>query len=285
MNAGATLLDIPAAPRERSRPPVLLLVAATTALIMVAFALVAPALAPGSVSATVGPAYAPPSSSTPLGTDVLGRDLLTRLLHGGRPLVLVAVGATALATVFGAGVGIASALLPSAAASGVQRILDVLIVAPPILVLLLLAAAFPARDATILAAALVTLAPRQARLVRAMTLEVAASTYVEIARARGDRLVSVLWRDVLPNVVRPLSTEVGLRFSTALHLAGTAGFLGLGAGPPATNWGRMVAENITGVPVTLLPVLLPSLLLIVLAVSVNLTCSELGGYQRSVVPR
>jgi peptide/nickel transport system permease protein len=111
---------------------------------------------------------------------------------------------------------------------------------------------------------------------RAAVERVVHTGYVELAMARGDGWWRVLRNDIAPNIAGPLLSEAGLRFGAALYLSATAGFLGLGAGAPAANWGRMVAENLPGARLAVWPFLAPALLLVLLSVAVNLLADELA---------
>ncbi|MQA07845.1 MAG: ABC transporter permease subunit [Pseudonocardiaceae bacterium] len=234
-----------------------------------ALALLGPLFA-GQPAEQVGGPYQGSSWPHPLGTDGLGRDVLDRVLHGGRVVVGLAVGATALATAGGLVLGVALGSVRHRAGELLMRVVDVLLVLPPILLLLLLATGLPGSDlAVLLAVALVT-TPTTTRVVRAATHRVARADYVDVARARGDGWWHILRRDVLPAIARPVLAESGLRFVTAVYLTATAGFLGLGQPAPAANWGRMVAENLDGATLTMSPFLAPAVLLVLFTVSVNL---------------
>ncbi|NJA58764.1 ABC transporter permease [Streptomyces sp. NEAU-H3] len=256
-----------AVPRPRAVLPWL---AAAVALLVLGLALLGPFLAPHDPRARVGAAYGGPAPGLPLGTDALGRDVLSRVLCGGRRMVLTAGGATLLTSAVGGAAGVLAGLLPARVGEGVQRLFDVLAVVPPLLLVLVLAAGFPGSDlATVLAVVLAT-APFSVRVLRAATTRVVSTGYVETARARGDGALRVARHDILPNLAGTALTEAGLRFVASLHLAATAGFLGLGGSGAAPDWGRMVSENLAGASLTVLPFLLPTLLLVTLAVCVGL---------------
>lgn len=250
--------------------------AGASAAAVAAVALLGPLVADGSPTAQVGMPFTGPGPDHPLGTDVLGRDVLVRLLHGGWVVVGLAVGATVLATVVGALAGVLAALAGARAGERVVRVLDLVAVMPPLLLLLLLAAGFPGSDVAVLVAVGVTTAPFSARVVRAAAAEVVSRGYVETAQARGDSRVQVLIRDIAPNIAGPVLADTGLRFVAAVYLCSTAGFLGLGRGAPHANWGRMVAENIGGASLTVWPFVAPALVLVVFAVAVNLLADSVS---------
>lgn len=244
--------------------------------LLVAASLLGPALVGGSVSAQVGLPFEAPTSAHLLGTDVVGRDVLTRLAHGGLPVVALALGGTLLASLVGVAVGVAAALSRGRAGELTVRVVDGFGVLPAVLLMLVLATGFPGSDLAVLAAVAVVGVPFSVRVVRAAAQQIAASGYVEVALARGDRRSAVIRRDVLPNIVRPVLADAGLRFSAAVHLTAAAGFLGLGRSAPAPSWGRMVDENAPGVALTVWPFLAPVLALVVLSVSVNILTDRLA---------
>lgn len=247
--------------------------AATAAVALLA--VLGPLLATGSPTQPVGIPYDTPSSAHLLGTDVLGRDVLVRVLHGGYLVVGLAVAATLLATALGVAVGVLSTLVSRRAGELAMRVLDLFVVVPALLLLIVLAAGFPGSDLALLAAVVITTAPFSARVVRAAAQQLSGRGFVEVALARGDGRLRVLRHDILPNIAGPVLADAGLRFVGAVYLTATAGFLGIGRGAPAANWGRMVAENISGAALAVLPFLVPALLLVVFGVAVNLLADEL----------
>lgn len=247
------------------------------AVLVLGVAVIGPFAAPGSATAQVGIPFAGPDAHHLLGTDALGRDLLARVLHGGWIVVALAAGATVLATAAGVGIGVTAGLAPRRVAGLLLRVTDVVAIVPAILIMLVFAAGFPGDDLAVLAAVALTTVPFSARVNSAATRTVAASGFVEIARGRGDSGWQVLRHDILPNIAGTVLTDAGVRFVAAVHLTATAGFLGLGRGAPAPNWGRMVQENLSGLSLAPLPVLVPALLIAVLAISVNLLADDLAG--------
>ncbi|SMC73746.1 ABC transporter permease [Kibdelosporangium aridum] len=244
--------------------------ATAVALLVVLVAVIGP-LFGDAPNATVG---APFGHSGLLGTDVLGRDVLARVLHGGLAVVGLAAGATLVTVIVGAGVGMLLGLAGDRLSELTTRVIDLVLVFPPLLVMLVLAAGFPGSDLAVMVAVALTTVPFSVRVVRAATQKVAATGYLRIARARGDSVAQLIRYDVLPNVRGVVLADSGLRFVTAVYLTSTAGFLGLGRGAPAANWGRMVSENLPGITLSPWPVLAPALLLVAFGVSVNLL---LGG--------
>ncbi|MFI9169293.1 ABC transporter permease [Streptomyces lincolnensis] len=245
------------------------------ALLLTALALAGPWLAPHAIDAPVTAPYAEPGGDAPLGGDQLGRDVLSRLLAGGRELVvtslLVAVLVTALAAVLGA----VSALRP-AVGRIVERTADVLMLLPAVLGILLITLSWPGGGRfAVVTASVVLGVPYAVRLVAGAAAPVAASGYVEAAAVGGERLWYLVVREVLPNLRATLLALFGLRFVAAVYLVATAGFLQVGPQPPAADWALMIRENSGGIVLNPWAVLAPSIAIGLLAMSVNLAAAAL----------
>jgi peptide/nickel transport system permease protein len=245
------------------------------ALVLVALAVAGPWLAPHAVDAPVAIPYAEPGGAALLGGDQLGRDVLSRLLAGGRELIgtslLVAVLVTGIAAVLGA----VSALRPRVGLV-VERSADVLMLLPTALGILLIALSWPGGGRlAIIAAAVVMGVPYAVRFAAGAAAPVAASGYVEAAAAGGERLWHLVVREVLPNLRTTLLALFGLRFVAAVYVVATAGFLQVGPQPPAADWALMIRENAPGILLNPWAVLAPSAVIGLLAMSVNLAASAL----------
>ncbi|WP_228924731.1 ABC transporter permease [Streptomyces sp. DH7] len=262
----------PGTPRYR-RPP--LLTCAGTLLLLL-LALLGPLVAPYSPTAQLAAPFQPPDGRFLLGTDVLGRDVVSRVLGGGRSIVLTALAGTAVAGTIGMAVGVLAAMVSRRLGDLLVRCVDALAVVPALLVVLVLAAGFPGSDAALVAAVALATAPFSTRILRAAGDTVLSSGYVEAALARGDTRRAVLRHDVLPNIAGPALMDTALRLVASLHLTATAGFLGLGEGGAAPDWGRMVSENVPGATLAATPFLAPALLLVGLSVCVGLLAGRLA---------
>jgi peptide/nickel transport system permease protein len=242
---------------------------ATAVGAVLALALLGPWLAPGSPTAPVGGPFAAADAGLPLGTDLLGRDVLARVLDGGRALVLQAVAATLLGSAVGLTVGTwAGVAVHTRAARIAVRAVDALAALPALLLLLVLGAGVPGSDAAVAVGIAIVSIPFSVRVIREAAAHLAATDYARDAHSRGESWAARLRYDVLPGLAPVALAEAGIRFVAATQLAATAGFLGLGGGAPAANWGRMVQENSAGIASNPLPVLVPAGLLVVLAVGV-----------------
>ncbi|WP_108932846.1 ABC transporter permease [Streptomyces ardesiacus] len=258
---------------HRRRPP--LLTGAGTLLVLL-LALLGPLAAPHSPTSQLAAPFHQPDGRFLLGTDVLGRDVLSRVLSGGRTIVLTALAGTAAAGAIGTAVGVLAAMVSRRLGDLLLRCIDALAVLPALLIVLVLAAGFPGSDAALVAAIALATAPFSTRVLRAAADTVLSSGYVEAALARGDTRRAVLRHDVLPNIAGPALTDTALRLVASLHLTATAGFLGLGPGGATPDWGRMVSENVPGATLAVTPFLAPALLLVLLSVCVGLLAGRLA---------
>ncbi len=186
--------------------------------------------------------YKAPSLAHWLGTDQYGRDILSRLLMGGRATVLMAVAATILGTVIGAVVGTTSSFLGGRADEFIMRTVDAIMAIPSLLFALLIVNLLGASTSNALMAVAIAFAPGMARITRAVGLTIRKQDYVSAAMSRGESARYIVMREMLPNVIAPVIVEMTIRVSFAIMLFATLSFLGLGAQPPATEWGLMVSE-------------------------------------------
>jgi peptide/nickel transport system permease protein len=248
-------------------------------VLVVGVALIGPLVASHAIAEPIGAPGDAPRSGAPLGTDYLGRDVLSRSLHGGISVLWVAFVTTALVYLVGVTVGMIAGLSRSLVDPIVMRIVDVFLVFPPLMLLLLLFAGAGTGVGVLIIGIVLVLAPGVARLVRTATLEVSTNAYIEAAVARGERTFALMRREVLPNIAPSIIADVGVRFAAVIILAASVNFLGLGTKPPAANWGLMIAENLAVVATNTWSVLGPAIMLALLTISVNL----LGdGYSRSL---
>ncbi|MFF2523471.1 ABC transporter permease [Streptomyces liangshanensis] len=258
---------------RRSRLPYL---AGSGALLVLLLAVLGPLVAPHSPTEQLAAPFRRPDGQFLLGTDVLGRDVVSRVLGGGRTIVLTASAGTAVAGAVGLSAGVLAALVSRTLSDLLIRCVDAFAVLPALLVVLVLAAGFPGSAVALVAAVALATAPSSTRVLRAAADSVLGSGYVEAALARGDPRRAVLRHDVLPNIAGPALTDTALRLVASLHLTATAGFLGLGPGGAAPDWGRMVSENLPGATLAAAPFLAPALLLVLLSVCVGLLAGRLA---------
>lgn len=180
------------------------------------------------------------SPGHPLGTDDLGRDELARLVHGARPLLLVAFAATVLAAALGTAVGLLAGYAGGPVEQVLMRLVDLALAFPSILLVILLVAAAGPGTTSLVVGVGVSLAPGLARLARALTAREAARDYVVAARLGGTRGPRVLLQEILPNIAGPMVAQVVMTLSVAAGFAAGLSYLGLGIQPPTPDWGYMV---------------------------------------------
>jgi len=217
-----------------------------------------------------------PSWSHWAGTDQYGRDVLARVLYGGRYALGVSVTATILTVALGTVIGCAAALRGGWFDDVLGRVLDAVLSVPPILVLLVVVTALGTGPAVIVLAIAVVYVPQVVRVVRGAALAVVPADYVTAARARGESTWSILRREILPNITDVVCVEFAMRASWVVLLISSLSFLGFGADPPTPDWGLMVAENRTAITVVPMASLAPIIALATLVVGLNLAADGLS---------
>ena len=214
--------------------------------------------------------YKPPSAQFWLGTDQYGRDILSRLLHGARATVLLAMAATALGTLVGAVIGTVSAFLGGRSDEAIMRTVDAIMSIPSLLLALLIVNLLGKSSINALLAIALAFVPGMARVTRSVALAVRKQDYVNAAIARGESAGFIVGREMLPNVIAPIIVEMTIRVAFAVMLFATLSFLGLGAQPPASEWGLMVAEARRFMHLSAWMILWPSLAVALVAIGFNL---------------
>ncbi|MBN8888911.1 MAG: DNA-directed RNA polymerase subunit alpha [Rhodospirillales bacterium 70-18] len=247
-------------------------------LFWAAMAAFGPLLAPhadgGVMSAQVFDAA---SRAAPLGTDYLGRDMLTRILIGARYTVGVAAVATGLASLVGTTLALCAATVGGWTDAVLSRLLDALISLPSLLFALVVVASVGSSIPMLVATAAVIYVPGAYRTVRALAVNIVAMEFVKVARARGEGTLYLMRAEILPNIVLPVLTDFGLRFIYVVLLLSGLSFLGLGIQPPYADWGSLVRENIEGLAYGAPAVIMPALAIATLTIGVNLLVDGLAG--------
>jgi len=206
-------------------------------------AALAPLAAPYSPDATgLGESFAPPSPAHPFGLDQLGRDVLSRIIWGGRISFVTGLSATAVALAVGVTVGVVSAYFGGVVDLTVQRAVETVNVFPSLVFALLLVAMFGQSTVNIVAAIAVSMAPGMVRLVRAAVLSVRAMPYVDAAHALGAGDLRLMARHILPNIAGPVMVMATLAVGGAITAEASLAFLGVGGSPTSPSWGRMLAQ-------------------------------------------
>lgn len=244
----------------------------------VLLALFGPLLAPfGLNEQNAAVARQAPSAAHWFGVDHLGRDVFSRVLHGARDIFLLSGGGALLAVAAGLSIGLFSGYLGGWVDELIMRLFDGLLAIPALLLaLLLLGLNRDARSsANVVLVLVVVYTPIVARVVRSVTLAVKNLSYIEAARAQGERLPRLLFREILPAVLPALAVEAALRFSYAIFLVASLGFLGVGIQPPSPNWGLMVKEARPFVTQTPWALYYPAGAIALLVIAANLTAEGL----------
>jgi peptide/nickel transport system permease protein len=273
---------IPAGPplSRRRRPIVLLARRAlrlgrtktglTLVLVIVGIAFFGPFFAPHAPEAFVGLPYSPPSADALLGTDNLGRDVLSRFLWGGRSILGLSIAATAIGLALGIAVGLIAAYSRSLLDDVLMRGMDVVLAFPSIvLALVAVATVGPQLWLLVLVVGLTT-APRVARVTRGASVEIVERDFVQAAEAVGARRSKILMGEILPNVTSPLLVEASLRLTYSIGLIAGLSFLGFGVQPPAADWGLMINENRQGLTIQPWGVVMPVLAIALLTIGTSL---------------
>ena len=206
-------------------------------------ALFAPWLAPFPEAEIVGPSYQPWAAPYWLGTDALGRDVLSRLIYGARNTVGIALLTTILAFLLGATMGLLAATTGGWFDTIASRIVDVLMAIPALIFALLILTITGTSVIALVLVIAVLDSTRVFRLSRAVAQGILTMDYIEVARMRGEGLGWIVRREVLPNAAAPLIAEFGLRFCFVFLFISALSFLGLGLQPPTADWGSMVRDS------------------------------------------
>jgi peptide/nickel transport system permease protein len=241
--------------------------------IIVVFALMAllgPFIAPYGESQVVGDVWQPFSAQFPLGTDSLGRDILTRLLYGASRTIGVALAAALLSFAIGMSLGFLAAVVGGWIDHALSRAIDTLMAIPTLIFALVVLSVLPPSVIVLVLVIAILDSTRVFRLSRAVAMDVAVMDFVEVARLRGEGLGWVITREVLPNTLPPLIAEFGLRFCFAFLFLSSLSFLGLGIQPPAADWGGMVRDNANAISFGLIVPLIPAAAIAILTIGVNL---------------
>jgi len=236
---------------------------------VVLVAVIGPFVTPYSPDQSVTLPFSGPSAQYLLGSDQLGRDVLSRVLAGGWELLLMALAATACGVVIGAAAGVSAAYLRGRIDGLIMRTVDVLLAFPQLVFALLLVSIIGPKIWLIIVAVGFTHAPAVARVLRSAALEISERDYVKSVELQGVRPVKVMSNEILPNLVSPLMVESGLRFTYSIVLMAGLAFLGFGLPPPAPNWGYMIQENRIGLSLNVWAVAVPVILIALLTIGIN----------------
>ncbi|MBW4436973.1 MAG: ABC transporter permease [Pleurocapsa minor GSE-CHR-MK-17-07R] len=255
---------------EIARRP-LSLIGLVLVVFFIVLALLAPVIAPYNFDQIIrGAARQAPSAEHVFGTDMLGRDIFSRVVYGSREILAIPAATTALSLIFGASIGLFIGFRGGWVDSIISRVLDALLSIPALLLALVMLATVGSSPGGIIAVIVLLYTPIVARVTRSSVLSVRSTGYVEAARLRGESLGYILFQELLPAVLPALIVEGALRFSYAIFLTASLGFLGLGVQPPSPDWGRMVNEARDSFRITPWSLWFPTGAIALLIIGVNL---------------
>lgn len=242
-------------------------------------AILAPYVTPHGISDIVDTDYfGPMSLQFPLGTDYLGRDMLSRILFGARYTVGISLAATLIACTIGVTLGMAAAVTGGWFDAALSRFVDALSSIPSKLFALVAVAGVGSSIPVLMLILGIIYTPGSYRFARALAVNVNTTDFVTVARIRGEKLSYLIRAEILPNIIGPVLADVGLRFVFIVLLLSGLSFLGLGVQPPFASWGRMLAEGRTYIASAWWIITFPGIALMLTVLAVNLLGDWLRDY-------
>ncbi len=266
--------------RRQTRPLTLLLrrslrqrrtqIGVALVFLLVGTAVIGPLFAPHAPAAFAGAPYAHPSSGALLGTDNLGRDVLSRFLWGGRSILGLSAAATAIGLLLGVSIGLLAAYSRGLLDDILMRGMDVILAFPSIVLALVAVATVGPKLWLLVLVVGLTTTPRVARVTRGASLEIVERDYVHAAQAMGEPRSRILVGEILPNITSTLLVEASLRLTYSIGLIAGLSFLGFGLQPPNADWGLMINENRQGLTVQPWGVVMPVIAIALLTIGTSL---------------
>lgn len=249
--------------------PISFLLSAVVLAGLVIVAILAPLIAPYSPSDVVTAPFAEPSAEHRLGADALGRDLLSRTIHGLRYTLGIASFVTAMSCIFGVTLAITAAVRKGWSDMVIGRLVDAIMAIPQIIFALIVLAVAGISLTTLVCTMIVLEATLFFRILRASAGDIAAMDFIEVARLRGEKMSWYIFREVLPNLAPTLIAEFGLRFAFASLFISALSFLGVGIQPPDADLGGLVRENALAISIGRGAPLVPALVIAAIAIATN----------------
>lgn len=253
------------------------MIGVTLVVVHVMVTLFAPVLIPFEETKIVGPVLSSPGSvENWLGTDNIGRDYLSRLLMGGRTSIFVAMVSITFAVLIASLVGISAAYVGGIYDDVVMRIVDTKLAIPGILFIALIVTGFGRSIPALTAAIALSYLPGAIRIIRSQALTIIPLGFVETAKLRGDSLLRIIWKELVPNCQEIIAVEFALRMSSSILTVSALSFLGLGISPPTPDWGLMIAEGVKNIHTHTWLILLPAAFISTLVIGLNLASDGLA---------
>lgn len=238
--------------------------------LFIGFALFGPWIVPHDPEATVGRTWVGPSAEFWLGTDNIGRDILSRVIAGARTTIGLALITTLLSFAIGVSLGIFAAVAGPRLDAVLSRVIDMFLSVPVLIMALIVLTALGSSIPTLILTIALLDSTRVYLVARAVAVDVASRDFVDVARLRGESLPWIMAHEILPNALPPLISEFGLRFCFNFLYVASLSFLGLGVQPPQADWGGMVRENGQAITFGILAPIWPALAIAIVTVAVNL---------------
>jgi peptide/nickel transport system permease protein len=252
------------------KPPLSAWIGLAVIVFYASVAVFAPWIAPYSQSESVAGTWDPPSATFWLGTDNIGRDILSRLIYGARMTIAVALGTTLLSFFIGTVTGFLAAVGGKWIDMALSRFVDVMLSIPLLIFALIILSVFGSSIPVLILTIAALDATRVFRLARAVAMNITVTEFVEVARLRGEGLWWVMRREILPNAAPPMIAEFGLRFCFNFLFVAGLSFLGLGIQPPLADWGGMVRDNAQAITFGLMAPMWPAMAIAFMTIGVNL---------------
>jgi peptide/nickel transport system permease protein len=229
--------------------------------------------------------FSAPDAVAWLGTDYLGRDLLSRLIGGAQITLAMAFIATLLAHLLGGTLGILAAIRGGFFDAVLSRVVDVLLSLPKIIVGLVVVAAVGSSMTVLVLIAGIVYAAGVFRIARSLAADVAVTDFIRAARARGEGPLWLLFGEILPNIMMPLAADFAIRMSFAILFMSSLSFIGLGVQPPRADWGGLVRENLSALSAGSWAPIFPALAIASVAIALNLLVDAIGDRRQAVRAR
>ena len=248
--------------RRRGTGPLLLGIGLIMLVLMIGVTFLAPWIVPYNPTMSAGPSLAPPDAQHWLGTDLIGRDTLSRLIMGGRTTLLITAVSVTIALALGLLLGLVSGYVGGAVDETIMRILDVIFAFPVFLLAITVVAALGPTIPNLILTIAIVYTPAMARVVRGPVLSVKQWDHVEAARSIGVSEFTLVTRHILPIVISPVVVETSLTLAQTIFTVTALSFLGLGPPPPDPNWGGMLAESRQFMEIAPMTVIAPAMAIV-----------------------